>query len=389
MIIYYTYPHYFDPALHYLDNISSSYNIILFLELHPSNLQTAMFDLSDFQHKPGFYNGFDFLNEFDLPIQKILRKLEAFYIIYFPRKFDLNTLKNYKRIRLFLRRNDINIIHFDDFSPRSIILLYILRNIYFIGNVHDTFQHSGEELFLYKILKRVIYKKLDKIFIFNKFSLLNFIRKYRLHEPNVISTQLGYYYLYKEYIIEKSSLTNYILFFGRLSLYKGIDVFLEASQEVLKQFPDMRIIIAGKSFYGYSLPKIEDKRIMCLNYHISNQLLANLIYNSSIIVLPYKDSTQSGALLTALAFGKPTVSSNVGSFPEYINSGVNGLVFNVGSSSDLADKIKLLLVNRELYNDINANILKSTDTWGNFISNATRIYEEINEKKVFKRLVKN
>jgi glycosyltransferase involved in cell wall biosynthesis len=44
------------------------------------------------------------------------------------------------------------------------------------------------------------------------------------------------------------------------------------------------------------------------------------------VVCPYKEATQSGVLMTALAMKKPVLATSVGAFSEYIKPGVNGLL---------------------------------------------------------------
>jgi len=60
--------------------------------------------------------------------------------------------------------------------------------------------------------------------------------------------------------------------------------------------------------------------------------------------------TQSITTLEALAAGKPVVAANWGALPELIHDGQNGLLFEAGSSTDLATKIKVLLEDSDLRN---------------------------------------
>jgi glycosyltransferase involved in cell wall biosynthesis len=51
----------------------------------------------------------------------------------------------------------------------------------------------------------------------------------------------------------------------------------------------------------------------------------NLCYAKSICVWNlYRTSTQSGVLPKAFMFGTPVIASKIGSFPEFIQEGVNG-----------------------------------------------------------------
>jgi glycosyltransferase involved in cell wall biosynthesis len=159
-----------------------------------------------------------------------------------------------------------------------------------------------------------------------------------------------------------------ILFFGRLSPYKGIDDLLKAMPEVFREFPDEQLIIAGKRYYGFD---IDDDmlnkykgNITLIEKHIPNDELAALIKQAKFIVCPYKDATQSGVLMTAFGLNTPVIATNVGSFPEFIKHNVNGLLVPPNDPEKLAEGIRFAL-RHEHYKTLAQNISKLTedDMW--------------------------
>jgi glycosyltransferase involved in cell wall biosynthesis len=62
-----------------------------------------------------------------------------------------------------------------------------------------------------------------------------------------------------------------------------------------------------------------------------------------IFVLPSLSEAFSNALLEAMASGCAVVGSNVGGTPELIHDGQTGLLFRLGDSQDLAAKLRRLI----------------------------------------------
>jgi glycosyltransferase involved in cell wall biosynthesis len=61
-----------------------------------------------------------------------------------------------------------------------------------------------------------------------------------------------------------------------------------------------------------------------INTYITNADLARLFQQASLVVCPYRDATQSAVVLTAYAFDKPVIATNVGGLPEYVDGGQTG-----------------------------------------------------------------
>ena len=160
-----------------------------------------------------------------------------------------------------------------------------------------------------------------------------------------------------------STITPYILFFGQLSYYKGIDLLLEAIPKVLAHYPDEHFIIAGKS-NGFILDrKLLDQypqHITFIDNYLSIEQLSHLIHGAKFVVCPYREATQSGVLMTAFAMGKTVLATNMGAFPEYISDGINGMLTNANPNS-IAKAIGSMLESNH-YLDMEKNIVQGYST---------------------------
>jgi glycosyltransferase involved in cell wall biosynthesis len=141
-----------------------------------------------------------------------------------------------------------------------------------------------------------------------------------------------------------SSSKNYLLLFGRIKPYKGIDVLINAAKIVRGKIDDDNfvVLIAGKgdpSYFENLLTKEEYQYIHIYNKFIPNYQISDLFSKARFVVLPYADASQSGVIPLAYTFSKPVIVSNVGSLAEYVEHGKTGFIFEAGNSLQLADYI--------------------------------------------------
>ncbi len=129
---------------------------------------------------------------------------------------------------------------------------------------------------------------------------------------------------------------RYLLFFGFIRDYKGLDWLLEAfGDEKLRRFP-VKLIIAGE-FYTSSekyLHIIREKNltdyVILRTDFIADKDVANYFGAADMIVQPYKSATQSGVTQIAYHYNKPMLVTDVGGLGEIIPHGKVGYVVNPG-----------------------------------------------------------
>jgi glycosyltransferase involved in cell wall biosynthesis len=117
-----------------------------------------------------------------------------------------------------------------------------------------------------------------------------------------------------------------VLFFGLLRPYKGIDTLLEAWRGVTSA--ELWIVGRPRMPLG-PIREAAPDGVRFVPRFVSDPELAAYFRRADVVVLPYSRTErldQSGVLATALAFGKPTVLSDVGSFGEVAATGAGVLV---------------------------------------------------------------
>jgi glycosyltransferase involved in cell wall biosynthesis len=139
--------------------------------------------------------------------------------------------------------------------------------------------------------------------------------------------------------------TPLILFFGIIKPYKGLHDLIAAMPTVLAAIPNAQLIIAGpkqESLESYSQAIAEHHLEEHITLHVTfikNENVPFYFGASNVVCLPYREASQSGALLSAYRFGKPVVVTNVGALPETVDHGKNGLVVPAQNVDALAQAL--------------------------------------------------
>lgn len=137
---------------------------------------------------------------------------------------------------------------------------------------------------------------------------------------------------------------KYVLFFGFIRDYKGLDLLIDAFGDLRLQDMGVRLLVAGE-FYGDPQPylnrirslDISDIVILHNDYIPDNKV--NLYFRAcDIVAQPYKTATQSGVTQVAFHFERPMLVTNVGGLPEIVPDGKIGYVVNP-DAQDIADAL--------------------------------------------------
>jgi D-inositol-3-phosphate glycosyltransferase len=137
---------------------------------------------------------------------------------------------------------------------------------------------------------------------------------------------------------------RYVLFFGFIRAYKGLDILLEALADPRISALPVKLIIAGE-FYEDAAPyealikkyDLESRLVRATDF-IPNERVADYFSAADLIIQPYKNATQSGVSQVAYHFGRPMLVTDVGGLAELIPAGVVGYVVPPSAAS-IADAL--------------------------------------------------
>lgn len=132
---------------------------------------------------------------------------------------------------------------------------------------------------------------------------------------------------------------RYILFFGFIRSYKGLDLAIEAMADPRLENMRIKLLVAGEYYEDATVyenlikqKNVHDKLVLRTDF-IPTPEVKYFFGAADLVVQPYKSATQSGISQMAYHFEKPMVVTRVGGLPEIVEDGVVGLVVDVEVSA--------------------------------------------------------
>ena len=132
--------------------------------------------------------------------------------------------------------------------------------------------------------------------------------------------------------LELDERPRYMLFFGLIRDYKGLDLLLKAYADIRFRSMNVRLIVAGE-FYSGSEKYLELEKelglegmIVWKSDFVPDSEVRYCFGAADIIVQPYKSATQSGVTQIAYHFEKPMLVTDVGGLAEIVPDGKVGYV---------------------------------------------------------------
>lgn len=285
-----------------------------------------------------------------------------------------------KAIRKIIKEEHPDIIHFltGDFSLA--IFLKFFNTPQMCYTVHDVEPHKVQNFSFLSPFKRLVinggYKicrnSIQNLTTSSK-SQLDFLKKL-YHDKKVCFTNFPT--LVTQKIVdgtkkptELENEKSYILFFGNVLDYKGVDILISAFKKIRKECKS-KLVIAGKG----ALESIDCPDIIRINRYIDDIEIRRLFENAQIVVYPYKSATMSGVLSLAFFFKKRLLLSDVPFFME--NASNSTMFFRNGDVLDLTEKIKSALNLPNVDNDDSYERIYSKEA---MLKTYISFYENINE----------
>ena len=125
---------------------------------------------------------------------------------------------------------------------------------------------------------------------------------------------------------------RYVLFFGFIRDYKGLDLLLQAMADERMEPLGVKLIVAGE-FYGDPKPYHDliarldlSSRVAMHTDFIPDHEVNRYFCAADLVAQPYKTATQSGVTQIAFHFERPMLVTNVGGLPEIVPDGKVGFV---------------------------------------------------------------
>jgi len=388
-ILYYTHPAMWEPALSMVRALSRHVTVHLVVEVGPDAWRSSAFDVSRPALPPGLHAAEPIIAD-AVPdaVRAYWRDTASFQLLVHGSRRSLHPASRRRSSELlrFAHEIGVDVLHVEDVdvSPRLSLGLPFHHGPPIVLNVHDPEPHSGESGWRKTLSRRLTYPHVSRFLLHNTRQREQFCHRYRLAPGAVDVVTLGSYEILRawqhvEAQPDVGPQPPTVLFFGRLSPYKGLDVLYDALPDIARAIPDVRIIVAGKAAGDYVPPPPPvlppPARIERIDDYIDNPTSARLFQSADLVVCPYTDATQSGVVLTAYGFDRPVVATRVGGLPEYVDDGCTGLLVSRGDASALAAAIVRLLRDPALRSRMADDIVAAKQRWLDWQPAAARLID--------------
>ncbi len=167
---------------------------------------------------------------------------------------------------------------------------------------------------------------------------------------------------------------RYLLFFGFVRKYKGLDLLLKAmADERIKEL-GVKLIVAGEFYHNKNeyIALIKDlgieKQIILHSDFIPADKVKNYFCASDIIAQTYKTATQSGVTQIAYHFERPMLVTDVGGLAEIVPNNKVGYVTSQCPNDIASSIVDFYQNNREQNFSLNAKQEKERFSWESFVN---------------------
>lgn len=157
-----------------------------------------------------------------------------------------------------------------------------------------------------------------------------------------------------------------ILYLGRVSHEKKVDVLLRASKLLFKKEENIHLVVGGSG------PALEECKLLSRRLGIAHrvkflgmvdkEMLPQVYAASDLLCLPSTFETQGIVSLEAMAVGKPVVGANYLALKDIIVNGKNGEKFKPDDHLDCARKIEKVLADSNSYKRYAINTARDYST---------------------------
>lgn len=227
---------------------------------------------------------------------------------------------------------------------KSYKLIYTVHDLY----PHDSYKNSLKEKLFYIYMNFAIKRNIKKSHILVtssrfQFKILNqnFVnrKKVLFHNfPTLINTNIkgG-----NKVCPELLGIKNYILFFGNIDLYKGIESLYNTFINT-DLYRNNILVIAGKGDIYFRRDKSKEQNLIYINRYILDDELKSLYKNAKCVIYPYISATQSGVLSLAYYFQTCLIASDVPFFKENIINMKTGILYKRNNFEELYKAISII-----------------------------------------------
>lgn len=257
-------------------------------------------------------------------------------------------IANVLRTRRLIRRHRISTVYSGMISIwHSIGIRIILpRGVRYLSSIHDPTAHPGDEDNVLRLAKAMDLSRANIAVGYTRSAAERI-------EPQVAADQIPVVWV--PHGVDAPTVTEpraapcpaqpvRLGLIGRLTHYKGIDIFADAIAELRERGFAVRGVVAGQGDVPPGLIRRSSEFIEWDVRWIEEREMAEVFDRFDVLVLPYREASQSGVFTLGLSYGLPVVVTPQPGLVEQAEQAGAGLVAADVTPASVADAVERLLV---------------------------------------------
>ncbi|MGB9825328.1 MAG: glycosyltransferase family 4 protein [Desulfofundulus sp.] len=250
-------------------------------------------------------------------------------------------IRRHLRLRQMIKKLAPDVLYYPMTHLWTPIINVLSGRIPKVITLHDPVPHLGEANALLNVLARITLRQATRVIVLSRAFVPTLVRQ-GIETSRIDVIPHGEFSFYRRMNPQRgprhtSERPQTILFFGRISPYKGIDVLLDAYRDIQARVPGVCLKIVGSGdlrLYRDQLRQLPG--VTVVNRWVADDEVSCFFTEADLVVLPYVDASQSGVIPIAYSFGVPVVATRVGGLPEQVDDGVTGRLVRPRDSNELA-----------------------------------------------------
>ncbi|MGD9201467.1 MAG: glycosyltransferase family 4 protein [Chitinispirillia bacterium] len=179
---------------------------------------------------------------------------------------------------------------------------------------------------------------------------------------------------------------TYILYFGRIDIHmKGIDILIDSFEKISALFPEYELRIAGRGSekdIKWLSKRVEESKASAnikFYYNVGKEQKYHLFTHATFVCMPSRFEGWCISAVEAAACSKATIGTFIMGLKDSIKHEKTGILVRPEDSDALAEKMKLLLRNPDLRNELGKEGKKWAEnfTWEKVSHLQEKFYENI------------
>lgn len=260
-------------------------------------------------------------------------------------------LKGYHAFRNQLKKNRPDIVHIHSsfgasFYRKMPLVFYArMKKIPVINHIHGS---EIEKLYTNasRLEKKIIEKTLDRC------SVVITLTEENRKKLSVVKTKTrmvvlnNYSSIHPEHIFSER---NVVLFLGFITRLKGCFDIPFIVKNVVKKIPEVQFILGGEGETEQIIEQLKRLNVrdkVLFPGWVTGDEKESLFTQSTLFLLPSYTEAMPMAILEAMGYGLPIVSTNVGGIPQLVKPGENGYLYDPGDIEGISGGIVDILQDR-------------------------------------------